>query len=85
MIGLLDGDAAERLSQDDMASRTEAMHLAAAIERQRLSAARLAPPPGTCRNCGEACLPRAVYCDEGCRDDHERRLGARTRSGGCAV
>lgn len=80
----LEGDHAERLSQDDQASRTEARFLAAALARQQLAAAAPGAQPGRCANCDLRCLPRAVYCDEGCRDDHERRLGARARNGAAA-
>jgi hypothetical protein len=37
--------------------------------------------PGVCTNCGQACLPLAVYCDELCREDHEWRLRAAVRGG----
>jgi hypothetical protein len=64
---------------DDQASRAEAHFLDAALRAQR--AAAVSASPGRCANCREPCLPRAVYCDEGCRDDHERRLCASARRG----
>ncbi len=73
-------DPAERLSADDLATRREAEHLASAIAAQARRAARTpASTPGVCTNCGERCLPRAVYCDADCRADHERRLAAARR------
>lgn len=82
MPGSRDLSSAERLSADDMATRTEAEFLAAALRHQQLQASMPGPAPGMCANCGSVCLPRAVYCDEGCRSDHERRLAVRSRTGG---
>lgn len=69
-----DGTADERLSADDMATRREEEFLAAALREQAARSDKHRPTPGTCANCGEQCLPLAVYCDVDCRDDHERRL-----------
>lgn len=74
-------DPGERLSHDDMATRTEHQFLEAALRRQRQTAGLLSSRPGRCANCGERCIPRAVYCDHGCRDDHERQLRAFVRNG----
>jgi hypothetical protein len=73
-------DASERLSADDLASRREAEFLADALAVQQLRAAGgELVQPGVCTNCGERCLPRAVYCDADCRADHEHRLRATAR------
>lgn len=37
--------------------------------------------PGTCANCGAACLPLAVYCDEDCQADHAHRQQILARQG----
>lgn len=76
-------DLRDRLSPDDEAQRTADMFLSGAIARQRAQAERVERgTPGTCSNCGEPCLPTAVYCDAACRDDHEARLRAHARSRG---
>jgi hypothetical protein len=77
-----DDGALERLSADDEAQRTAALHTEAALYEHRLRAQRSslgAGRPGRCANCLERCLPTAVYCDEDCRDDHEARERARLR------
>ena len=67
-------DPAERLSADDQATQREAEFLHRAMLQQQLRAVRVpAAVQGVCTNCGEACLPLAVYCDEDCRGDHEFR------------
>ncbi|HWH75055.1 MAG TPA: hypothetical protein VNV16_12410 [Methylibium sp.] len=75
---------AERLSSvDDQATRTEGEFLADALEAKRRRAlAAAGTRPGVCANCGEVCLLTAVYCDEDCRDDHERRVRRRALLGG---
>jgi RNA polymerase-binding transcription factor DksA len=76
-------EPADRLSPDDEATRTEALFLAGALAAQQLAARQVAPgTPGLCSNCGEPCLPLAVYCDADCRNDHEARVTARARAGG---
>jgi uncharacterized OB-fold protein len=65
---------------DDQASLIEAHFLAAALRVQRSTAPANATP-GRCGNCGERCLPRAIYCDANCREDHERRVTVRARQG----
>ena len=78
----IERDEAQRLSADDQATQRDAEFLADAIEAQRLAALRLAPPPrGVCVNCRAPCAPRAVYCDEDCRADHEVRVSAARRLG----
>lgn len=68
-------DPAERLNEDDQAQRTADRFIEAAIgEHQRQAAKAPRPEPGICCNCGERCLPAAVYCDGECREDHERRV-----------
>jgi len=65
----------ERPGEEDMASRREEEFRALALRQQQQRAScRRASQPGVCTNCGNACLPTAVYCDADCRDDHERRL-----------
>jgi hypothetical protein len=78
------GDPVERLGPDDMATRREEEFRAVALRSQALKAAAEAAAPGTCANCGDRCLPLAVYCDPDCRADHERRLKVRARQGGSA-
>ena len=76
-------DDRERLSADDEAQRTADLFLAGALADQALAARRAhAAEPGTCANCGEACLPTAIYCDADCRDDHEARVLAQRRTAG---
>lgn len=70
----LDDMPLERAKGDDLATRREEEFLQVALRDQARRAARQRGTPGTCGNCGEACLPLAVYCDEDCRDDHEARL-----------
>lgn len=77
-------DPEERLGPDDMATRREGEFLAAALRRQKQLAAYHAAEPGRCANCGELCLPQAVYCDADCRADHERRRRVLARQGGVA-
>lgn len=79
---LVERDPTERLSPDDRASQAEAEFLADALLSQRAQARKAAElPRGVCANCGEACLPRAVYCDADCRADHELRMAAQARGG----
>lgn len=76
-------DEPERLSSvDDQATRREEEFVADALRAQRRRAAAASSSrPGVCTNCGEACLTAAVFCDEDCRTDHERRVQRRTRQG----
>lgn len=71
----------ERLSDDDLATRREEEFRALAL-RQAAEAGAVRATPGSCANCGEACLPQAVYCDADCRADHERRLRVQGRLSG---
>lgn len=72
----------ERLSADDMASRAEEEAREAALARHAWrAAAQPASKPGVCRNCQLACLPRAIYCDDDCRQDHEARMQTLRRQG----
>ena len=78
----VDRPEAERMSADDQATARDAESLADALAHQRLQAEREgALPRGVCANCGEPCLPRAVYCDGDCKADHEARLAAARRVG----
>jgi len=81
--GLAERDTSERLSPDDMATLRDEQFLQAGLLAQQAAAAR-APKgrAGTCSNCGEACLPSAVYCDEDCRADHQHRLTVQQRQRG---
>jgi hypothetical protein len=68
-------DPGERLSEDDQATQRESEFLSFALLNQQLAAAREpAAVQGVCTNCGEHCLPLAVYCDADCRQEHNRRL-----------
>jgi hypothetical protein len=80
----IERDQAERLSPDDLATRREEEFLNDALLTQRLKAEaeKGTTQAGTCTNCREACLPTAVYCDEDCRDDYEKRQAAQRRTGG---
>ena len=70
----------ERLSSDDdLATRREEEFRAAALRQAAQQAPRA--EPGTCANCGEPCLPQAVYCDPECRNDHEARQRRAARQG----
>lgn len=69
----------ERLSADDMATAREAQFTAAALAAARRPVQQA--PLGVCGNCQARCLPTAKYCDEDCRDDHERRLATLRRQG----
>lgn len=79
---LVEHDTSERLSADDMASLAEAQFLQTA-KLAREAAAAKAPKgvPGVCTNCGAACLPRAVYCDADCQQDHTHRTRVQARQG----
>lgn len=80
LIDPLDPD--ERLSADDMATRREEEFLAHALLAQAARAGGgAAIRQGVCSNCGQQCLPRAVYCDADCRADHEARLERLARTG----
>lgn len=70
----MERDDAERLSADDMATRTEEAFRAEALLLQQQRARIPGAEQGTCSNCGDRCLPTTVYCDVHCREDHERRL-----------
>lgn len=75
-------DQSERLNEDDQATQREAEFLARALLNQKFAAAsQPAAVPGVCTNCGEQCLPRAVYCDPECREDHQVRLALQARTG----
>ena len=71
-------DPTERVVEDDQAAHRAAEFREHALLNQRLAALRLpAARPGVCTNCLERCLPLAVYCDDDCRADHERRIRGR--------
>lgn len=74
-------DANERLSADDMATRREGEFLQRALLAQQARASSVSARPGVCTNCGAACLPRAVYCDDDCRVDHAAREQRMARQG----
>ena len=79
---LVERDELERLSADDMATQREAEFLTDALRTQALQAAAQAPAQrGVCSNCGEVCAPLAVYCDQDCRDDDEKRRRLQARMG----
>lgn len=68
-------DQCEVRTADDQATDREVEFRELALLNQRLAAAREPRAvPGVCTNCGEQCLPLAVYCDRECRADHEHRL-----------
>ena len=76
-------DPLERLSADDQATQREEEFLADALgeQRRRAEAQAAEARQGVCTNCGEQCLPLAVYCDADCRDDYEKRRAAMARAG----
>jgi hypothetical protein len=68
-------DPTERVVEDDQGAHRAAEFQEQSLLNQRLRALRMQPAqPGICSNCDCACLPRAVYCDQACRDDHEARM-----------
>ena len=71
----------ERLSADDMATQREEQFLAASLQAQQQAAAAHRRHPGVCASCAQRCLPLAIYCDEECKAEHERRLAIRRRQG----
>lgn len=78
-------DRTEVMTADDLAARHADEFLAAAMCEQRLRATRIGQAQrGVCLFCGQACLPRAVYCDADCRDGHEAEQRGRARRGGSA-
>lgn len=81
MTGTLKDLGAERLSADDLASQREQLFLEAALQQQRRASERPTLPLGICANCEAQCLPRACYCDEECRADHEQRQRVLARQG----
>jgi hypothetical protein len=79
-----DDGASERLTGDDLATRREEEFLEVALRDQQRRSAQVLSQQGTCSNCGEPCMPRAVYCDADCRADHEARLAVRACKGPAA-
>ena len=69
----VDRDTLERCSDDDMATVREQEFQQVSLAEHNHRASKVSSTPGVCKNCGEPCLPLAVYCDVYCRDDHERR------------
>lgn len=79
---LTDHDATELLRNDDVAALcAEQLLNAAMLDHVRTAGAAPTSRGGVCTNCGEVCLPLAVYCDSDCRDDHEERLQVQRRQG----
>lgn len=75
-------DRCEVRTADDQATDREVEFRELALLNQRLAAARQPRAvAGVCTNCGERCLPTAVYCDPDCRDDHEHRLARQSGRG----
>lgn len=73
-------EEAERLADDtDRAARVSDQLASDALASHRARVARAAAEQraGTCTNCGERCLPMAVFCDVDCREDYERRVRMR--------
>lgn len=65
---------AERMTEDDRAQAAEEQWRAAALEAQRIAAARSVRDwvPGVCRNCAEQPIA-GLYCCPECRERYERR------------
>lgn len=79
---LVEHDTTERMCRDDMASLAEAQFLQTAkLAREAAAAKAQKGVPGVCTNCGEPCLPRAVYCDADCQHDHTHRTRVQARQG----
>jgi uncharacterized OB-fold protein len=57
----------------DIADLTNEQGLVELEMRQALSKPQVVVPRGKCLNCGEVLTPTAIYCDEYCKYDHERR------------
>lgn len=66
-------DRAERLNEDDQAARAAQRFLEGSLLSHRRATAQQPGTPGICRNCGERSPTLAIYCDDDCRTDHERR------------
>lgn len=68
----------------DQAQVTEELLLELSLQKQREEAQKVVAlgPAGVCLNCGNREIPsEARYCDADCREDHDKRLKARQRSG----
>lgn len=75
-------DTSERLSPDDQATLREEQFLQfARITQMAIAAAAPRSRQGVCSNCGEACMPHVVYCDDDCRTDHQHRESVLKRQG----
>lgn len=71
-------DPSEHLTADDQAALQAAQFEERALLAHMLAAAAAPRPvPGVCANCAGICTAPAVYCDEDCREDHERRRRGR--------
>lgn len=75
-------DPQERLGADDMATVREAEFLHRALTAAQAASRQVAVKRGVCGNCGDICTPTALYCDDDCRDDHQRRLAVQRHARG---
>lgn len=74
-------DPGERISQEDIAARRADEFLASALAAQVRAAGGTVIVRGVCVECGDRCHPKAVYCNPGCRSDHESRMAVLARQG----
>lgn len=66
----------------DRASELEALALESARNKQATEAARSRlTPVGFCYNCEDLVDDNALFCDNFCRDDWQKRRDARKRNG----
>ena len=73
-------DAAERLNEEDLASRLEDQARTLALARiQRDAGGGEGLRPGICGNCRARIADVLRWCDEDCRADWARRVGRDVR------
>ena len=66
----------------DRATELEELERQSAMNLHRAQAARdRLRPVGTCHNCQDQLKTNALFCDQSCRDDWERRRAAKLRNG----
>lgn len=85
-IAIIDAerDTLERLGEDDLAAVRAGEFQQVAMLEHEIRARLPGSVPGVCTNCGEVCLPAAVFCDGDCREDHEKRERTSRRTGATA-
>ena len=74
-------DPLDRATQLETLEREAVIALAATRFRHDSERRARDLAAGVCLNCDATLTPGIVYCDAGCRDDHQRRTQAAARSG----